>query len=245
MQISKETTPKTFQSKHPLDNINIGRADWSAINEEFNNVDWDSEMIDSSSVEEMYNTLETHIINACSKHAPVRTRITQGYRIPNKRLALLRKKKRLNHKINFRKYVSANKSPTLIHRLEVKKSAVEEEIQMSIKAENEKREIEAIEKMKSNPKMFFAYMNKFRKTDSKIGPLSDKNGQLHTDAKTKANIMQTQYQQVFSDPEKSSTDHINHNNEREYPTLEDIEFTTEDVIKAIDTIPTQFSCTWT
>lgn len=236
LQINKETAPKSLQQKHPLDNLNFGRANWSAINDEFLEVDWDNEMANAS-VEQMYNTLETHIINTCAKHTPVRARITHNYKIPNHRLALLKKKKRLNHKINLRKYVSDNKSQSLIDKLETKKAAVEEEIKESIKAENEKREIEAIEKMKSNPKMFFAYVKKFKKTDSEIGPLSDKEGNIHSDSKTKANLLQTQYTEAFSDPEKSNTEHVKQNDERQYPNLEDIEFTKEDVIKAIDSIP--------
>ena len=236
LQMNKETTFKSLQQKHPLDNLNFGRANWSAINEDFLEVDWDSEMADAS-VEQMYKTLETHIINTCVKHTPVRTRITQTHKIPNKRLALLRKKKRLNHKINLRKYVSNNNSQTLIQRLEAKKAAVEKEISESIKAENEKKEIEAIEKMKRNPKMFFTYVKKFKNTDSKIGPLSDNTGKIHTDSKTKANLLQTQYTQAFSDPGKSNTDHIKLIDERDYPNLEDIDFTPEDVIKAIDSIP--------
>ena len=80
-------------------------------------------------------------------------------------------------------------------------------------------------------------MKKFRKTDSKIGPLADVDGKIHSDAKTKAEILQKQYTSVFSHPDKASTDHIPQNQNRDYPTLEDITFTPEDVIKAIKSIP--------
>ena len=129
-----------------------------------------------------------------------------------------------------------NKSQSLILKLETKKSAVEEEIRDSIKAEKEKREIEAIQKMKSNPKLFFSYVKKSLKTDSKIGPLLDKEGSIHTDSKTKANLLQAQYKDAFSDPKKSNTDHIKQNDERDYPNLEDIDFTIDDVMQAIDSI---------
>ena len=102
----------------------------------------------------------------------------------------------------------------------------------------EKREIDAIEKMKSNPKLFFTYVKKSLKTDSKIGPLSDKKGNIHTNSKTKANLLQSQYTEAFSDPEKSNTNHIKQNEERQYPNLEDIDFTEDDIMKAIDSIST-------
>ena len=236
LQVKKETTPRTFQQKHPLDMLNIGRADWNAINEEFTEIDWTTEMT-GCSVECMYKKLEEHIVNVCTKHTPVRTRNTHRNSTPNERLALIRKKKRLNSKINFRKYVSTNRSPTLIKKLEKKKVEVEAKIRNSIKTLNEKREIEAIAKMKSNPKMFFTYAKKFRKTESRIGPLADEDGQTHSDAQTKANLLQQQYTKAFSDPEKSSKAHLKQENEKENPVLSDIDFTIEDIKKAIDSIP--------
>ena len=74
-------------------------------------------------------------------------------------------------------------------------------------------------------------MKKFRKTESKIGPLIDKHGETHSDAKMKANLLQEQYTQVFSDPAKASTDHLNQT-ELDYSILEDITFTIEDVKKS-------------
>ena len=236
LQSEQQVTPRTFQQKHPLDNLNIAKADWTAINEELEVINWDSEM-ENSSVEEMYQILENHIIDICTKHTPVRTRITNKYKIPNKRLALIRRKKRLNSKINCRKFVRENFPENLIQKLEKKKAEVEEEIRKSIVEEKESKEIKAIEQMKSNPKMFYTYMKKFSKSDSKIGPLADDEGNIHSDAKAKAEILQKQYTKVFSNPDNASTDHLSKPDELQYPTLEDIEFTMDDVKKAIDSIP--------
>jgi hypothetical protein len=78
--------------------------------------------MENSSVEEMYQILENHIIDICTKHTPVRTRTTNKYRIPNKRLALIRRKKQLNAKINHRKFVRENFPENLIQKLEKKKA---------------------------------------------------------------------------------------------------------------------------
>ena len=80
-------------------------------------------------------------------------------------------------------------------------------------------------------------MKKFSKTNSKIGPLADEQGNIHSDSKMKAEILQSQYTKVFSNPDNASTDHLTQPTELEYPNLEDIEFTVEDVKKAIDSIP--------
>ena len=238
LHIKKETTTQTLQDKHPLDTLNFYRADWTAIKSDLEEIQWETEISEHQSVEEMYSNLETHIINVCSKHTPVRTRNQGKSKMPRARLALIRKKKRLNAKINFRKYVSDNKSTKLIEKLERKKQEVEENLKHSIQVQNAKNELDAIEKMKSNPKMFFSYIKKFRKSESRIGPLNDKDGVTHSDAKKKANLLQQQYTKAFSDPNKASTEHITAVNDRTYEPLEDIEFTPEDVIKAIEAIPT-------
>ena len=235
LQKERETMTKTYQQKHPLDNLNIARANWDDINKEFQSIDWDNEMSDSS-VEQMYKTFENHVVTICSKHTPVRTRAVHKNKIPNERLALIRQKKRLSSKINIRKYVRQNFPLSQIQKLEEKKAKVEEQILNSIKIQKEKKEIEAITNIRSNPKMFFSYVKKFRKTESKIGPLADEDGTIYSDAKKKAELLQKQYTKVFSDPQKASTDHIKQN-ERDYSALEDIEFTVEDVKKAIDSIP--------
>ena len=237
LQSDQESKSKNFQKKHALDNLNLARADWTAINKDLEDIKWDSEFRECS-VQQMYKTLEEQVINICSKHSPVRKRQVYKNSIPNKRLALIRRKKRLNAKINYRKYVCENFPVNLIQKLEKKKAEVEREINNSIKAEKELKELQAIEKMKTNPKFFFSYVKKFSKAESKIGPLADEHGNLHSDAKTKAELLQKQYIKAFSDPEKSSTDHLNQNQERNYPILDDITFTTEDVEKAIDAIPT-------
>ena len=237
LQNDQETIHRSYQQKHPLDNLNLARANWVAINEELDSINWDGEMNDCS-VEEMYKVLDSHIINICSNNTPKRTRITHKYKVPNERLALIRRKKRLNHKINVRKYSCANFPCNLIEKLEKKKEIVELKIKDSIKVEQERKEINAIEKMKTNPRMFFSYVKKFSKTVSKVGPLKDEQGTIHVDAKVKAELLQRQYTKVFSDPSAASTDHVNLNAEINYPTLEDIDFTEEDVKKAIGSIPT-------
>lgn len=237
LQNVKETSTRSFQQKHPLDNLNTARADWSAINEEFDKVDWDTVINDNDSVEQMYKSLDSKITEICSKYTPVRTRLVQRNSIPNDRLALIRRKKRLNSKINIRKYVRVNVPKNQIDKLEKKKADVEEKIRSSIRMQNTLQEINAIEKIKSNPKMFFSYVKKFNKSESKIGPLADEDGTIHSDAKKKAELLQKQYTKAFSNPDKASTDHIKPNEDRTYPTLNDITFTPENVEKAIESIP--------
>ena len=58
----------------------------------------------------------------------------------------------------------------------------------------------AIEKIKLNPRVFYAFANKHRTAESPIGPLTDANNVLHSDDTEMAEILQKQYCSVFSDP---------------------------------------------
>ena len=67
-----------------------------------------------------------------------------------------------------------------------------------------KKERNAVSRIKSNPKFFFSYAKRARKSKIGIGPLFDKNGNLQKDPKTIADILQDQYTSVFSDQNSSA-----------------------------------------
>ena len=46
--------------------------------------------------------------------------------------------------------------------------------------------------------MFYAFVNRAKKTQSKIGPLMDKNKKVITDAKQQATLLNEQYGSVFT-----------------------------------------------
>ena len=45
--------------------------------------------------------------------------------------------------------------------------------------------MEVLEKIKTNPKAFYSYAKRKKKVKSRIGPLKDKEGNLHSDPKKK------------------------------------------------------------
>ena len=88
--------------------------------------------------------------------------------------------------------------------------------------------------MTTNPRYFFSYAKRFAKVASNIGPLKDKDGIIHQDPKTMADILQRQYVSVFSDP--SSPDLKDPKFAPSEFCIEDINFSTEDIIDAINEI---------
>ena len=68
------------------------------------------------------------------------------------------------------------------------------------------REQQAVSKVKENPKYFYSYAKKFSKKKSNISLLYDKNGNIKSDPKDIANLLQNQFLSVFSDPSKTYID---------------------------------------
>ena len=55
---------------------------------------------------------------------------------------------------------------------------------------------------RSNPKMFYAFINRSKKTRNKIGPLVDEQKRIVTEPKEQANVLNRQYASVFTESSK-------------------------------------------
>ena len=225
-------------NKKLLDKLNFNKSEWDPIRNELSKVNWEEKLKDLS-VTDMYKCLEEIIYTSSEKHTPVRTDRNKSTKIPRNRLVLIRKRKRINSKINLLTYINPNDCSKKIEKLNNKKLEIEQDIKELISEELIKKEIDAICQMKKNPKFFYQYVKKFLKSESRIGPMQDKDGTLNTDPKIKANLLQNQYCKAFSNPKKAN---LNKNfsdicNE----TISDIEITRKDVTDAIKDIPTHAS----
>ena len=63
-----------------------------------------------------------------------------------------------------------------------------------------KKELRAVDAIKKNPKYFFSYAKRLQKTISTIPVSRDETGALMDDPSIKAELLQKQYQMVFSNP---------------------------------------------
>ena len=91
-------------------------------------VNWNEELSEEMGVTEMYETLEELIYKASVDHTPLRSTKKKTTTIPRNRLILIRKRKRINSRINIEKYVKPNKSSSVLNKLENKKREIEDEI---------------------------------------------------------------------------------------------------------------------
>ena len=227
------------KEKKPLDKLNIQKANWAAINEELEEVNWDNILDKSKSIDEIYNIFEKVVTEKCTRHCPQRQNGDRkiNFNIPDDRRALIRKKKKLNGKINYYKYIETVGTDRKLEKVKLEKDNVEAKINESHRRERERKELEAISKIKVNPKAFYTYTKRFNKTASKIGPLADENNKIQNGAKEKANILQKQYCKVFSNPDDADINNIPMKEKENVPNIEDIEFSVEDIKTAIDDIP--------
>ena len=62
------------------------------------------------------------------------------------------------------------------------------------------RERKVVEAIKINPKYFYSHVKKHSKVKSSVAPLAKSDGSLTVDREEKANILQQQFSEVFSDP---------------------------------------------
>lgn len=235
-------TKAPYKPTSEFDKWNWNKANWDSIREDLNKVDWEQMMNNETSVQNMSQKFEDTVISAASKHT-IEHKLTTSSKhncIPSERLALIRRKKKINSKINWLKYVNpTNKSPeqqeSALKILSHKKEHIETEIKLSILEEQSKKELAVLEKIKTNPKAFYAYSKQKSKVKCRIGPLKDKDGKLTSDPKDMADLLQDQYKKVFSNPEKKTD--FNADTDSELPGIETIDLQEEDFITAINLIP--------
>ena len=73
---------------------------------------------------------------------------------------------------------------------------------MDIQNQRSVEEAKVIEKIKTNPKAFYAFAKRSYEYKSPVGPLKDCNGVLQSDPHIMGSILQKQYSSAFSDPKK-------------------------------------------
>ena len=221
-------------------NLNLIKADLEGINDDLKQVDWDylfdicQPDADGSSFAEL---IRLTVLQICYIHAPTKDppKVDKRPRVSRPRRILHRKRRKLKGRLNSLK--SLNPDAPAIKKLEQDLFLLAYELQVNIDKELSERELKAVECVKNNPKYFFSYAKRFSKLKSNIGPLRDtESGILHHDPQTMAEILQTQYSSVFSDPENPKKRNTLENSSKPSDTISGFEFSEEDIISAIDEI---------
>ena len=233
-----------YNPENTFDKLNWTKARWDEIRSDLSHTHWE-ELFENKDIDQMCSVFNDTVSTVASKYCPEHIIRKNKYNIPRERRSLIRTRRHVISNINFLKYVKPLHNDlefidrnNKVTKLETKQLEIEEKIKQSIKDEVLRKEQEAISKIKVNPRAFYSYANQKRKKKVRIGPLVDSNGNLQADPKIMADLMQQQYVKVFSKPSTDKEAKSNHEPQiNERVTLEDIEFSNSDILKAIDSMP--------
>ena len=156
------------------------------------------------------------------------------------RRALNRKKYRLRSRLAAIK--SVHPLSDRIASLQQKIDEIQNQIKNSVLQRTRSDEQAALQAIKSDPKAFYKYAKKFKKSKSQIKLLAKKDGSITSDVKEMANLFQEQFKSVFSDPSASNKSIPEPANSPLQNLLSDINFSSLDVISAIDDVNENSSC---
>ena len=138
----------------------------------------------------------------------------------------------MNKKI--RSLEASNPASSNISKLQTEVNLVAYNIKDAITDQLNQRETRAVDTIKTNPKFYYSYAKRLAKCKSTIAPLKDADGVLVNDPKEKAEILQSQYVSVFSDPDKADVEaSLGSINTVEDSELNEIDFDVNDIISAI------------
>ena len=227
---SSDQPPKEESAPIPTQNnyrpLNFHKTDYEPIKSKLSKVNW-TDKLNGKTVTEQLNVFNEILLQIVSQHAPLKKDRNKSFKSKfyRERRALWRQRRRILNKRN----INSN------HR--AKLDEIETLIKKSHSDEQVYNENVAVEKIQLKGKYFFSYANKTRKGRDKIGPLIDKTSKTITEAEDMANLLQSQYCSVFSNPDPSK--HIKNVDSffDELPEndikLCDIQFTESDIAQAI------------
>ena len=205
-------------------NFHMISINWKDINEEIEMVPWE-EMLDNKDAIESSEIIEKEIIKICLKHVQKKGHKKGNSKIPRERKKLLNRIKMLKRE-KHRAYSNEKK-----RKLDDKIVETEENLlghKRIKKLDNEKK---AIDCMKENPKMFYAYINKQKNRKNEIGPFKINNEYIYEGHEI-CNSLKKEYLSQFT--KKSKKENIELFNIVNNDDLSDIDFGEEEIQKAID-----------
>ena len=225
--------PDSFRS------LDIHKADYDQINLHLQNIDWDS-LKNSCPPADFPDLLYRTTFQACALSTPVKVVTPAALSKPARfRRTLSRKKRKLNARLHALQ--SHNPTSPTILKLKDELNIIQIKLKDSIYSQLKFKESKVIQSIKDNPRFFFSFAKQKSKVKSSIGPLLDSDGTFHTSPKSMADLLQSQYSSVFSNPDDPNAKTPLLNPQFSQPLI-DFSFTTADIQKAIEEIDENSSC---
>ncbi|KAL5268247.1 hypothetical protein ACHWQZ_G002197 [Mnemiopsis leidyi] len=188
-----EKAQSSYLGEMSFRSLDFNRADFDVLNAKLSAIDWE-EIRHSDSFEEFPAKFTSKVLEICLENVPRKQPPSGKPRIYN---SLRRKKSRLNIRL-----LAANgaNDAARVKKLEDEVGLLSFKIKEAIVRHLDESERRAVGKIKENPKYFYSYAKSFSKVKHSISTLLDGEKKLVTDSKDLADILQTQFCSVFSDP---------------------------------------------
>lgn len=231
----EEVDPFSFRA------VDYHRANFPAMNDLLSVVDWkqlsdlckDHDDTDGSLFLEL---VRLTVLQITLIHAPPKEKKAGDPRSKKARekYTMKRRRRKLNARISALKQNNPNSQslPKLIEEVNVLTYDIRDLIMNNLNLQ----EAKAVSTIKSNPRYFYSYAKRFAKVKSSVAPLRDDQNILQTDPLKKAEILQSQYVKVFSDPTAADVDQCTSDIKPELDStcfLETATFSSTDIIAAI------------
>ena len=215
-----------------FDSLNFfsDEINWDQIKYELEHVQWE-EILLGLEPEEKLDCFLLVCQSISSLYIPKKKTKTPSRhsKIPRDRRVLMRRRRKVS------KQLGRYPSGATKLRLEQELVTIELKLQDSYRNSTSAQEQKALAAIKRNPKYFFTYVKKFNKVKPSIGPLLNKKKYATSNADM-AKILSDQYSSVFSTLREPLVDPALLFNSEDTSSLTDIEFTTSDIMEAIDEI---------
>ena len=181
--------PDSFQS------LDFQKVDFEKIKEKLNSVNWD-ELRDICSFEEFPALFTLTVLQICLIFTPAKR---QSFGKPKALNALRRKKSRLIARL---KALEERKTspPEHLDNVKNKLALICYDIKEAINQDLDRKELQAVQKIKKNPKFFYSYSKSKSQTKANIGMLFNSSEEVITDRKGMCDVLQNQFTSVFSNP---------------------------------------------
>ena len=233
-------TPRTTD-QHSFRAVDFHRADFDKINSQFASIDWpllkelcDKEGDGSDFLELIILTvLQVTLINSPRK--PVNSAGEEKHRKTRQsrdRYILKRRRRKINARICALK--EKNPTSSNIAPLTKEVNILTFEISELIVRHLNEKEAKAVSTIKTNPRYFYSFAKRHAKTKCSVAPIRDSHGVLKTEPAEKAELLQSQYLKVFSNPDLANVEIcLEGLNPSPTTKLDNIVFDTDDVVEAI------------
>ena len=180
---------KTEWVKKMMKNYRYDKGDYISIKTELNAINWE-EIYRNKDVEEMWTFFQQKLMELKEKYVP--ESVTKKRELPKWMIGSIKKGIKKRNKA-WKRYVDEPNYAKL-DKYKVLRNKTNKEIK------RKKREFEAslAERIKTEPKQFYAYVNSKTKTKERIGPLLDSSGSQTNDSKEMSEILNKYFASVFT-----------------------------------------------